>query len=133
MTQSGLLTRSSKTGVLQQCQCLRFEDKKGEEQLWLHAEKDQLTEVEHDEDKWVGNDRARRSTATRPTTSSATAPRRWTATRRSMCTGGARKRWIGDETITILKGKDISVDGSGKINIKASGDVAIKGSKIASN
>ena len=36
---------------------LRFEDKKGEEQLWLHAQKDQLTEVEHDEDKWVGNDR----------------------------------------------------------------------------
>ena len=30
---------------------IRFEDRKGAEQLWLHAQKDQLTEVEHDEDK----------------------------------------------------------------------------------
>ena len=36
----------------------------------------------------------------------------------------------GDITI---KGKNITVDGSGKVNIKASGDVVIKGSKIAGN
>ncbi len=56
-TQSGLLTRSSKGGVYSNANAIRFEDKKGSEQLWLHAEKDQLTEVENDEDKWVGNDR----------------------------------------------------------------------------
>ena len=37
-----------------------------------------------------------------------------------------------DGTITI-KGKDITLDGSGKINIKAGGDVIMKGSKIAQN
>ena len=36
---------------------IRFGDKAGQEQLWLHAQKDQLTEVENDEDKWVGQDR----------------------------------------------------------------------------
>ncbi len=56
-TQSGILSRSSKGGTPANANAIRFEDKKGEEQLWLHAEKDQLTEVEHDEDKWVGNDR----------------------------------------------------------------------------
>jgi len=58
-TQSGILSRSrsSKGGQISTANAIRFEDKKGEEQLWLHAEKDQLTEVEHDEDKWVGNDR----------------------------------------------------------------------------
>lgn len=56
-TQSGVLTRSSKGGAYGNANALRFEDKKGAEQLWLHAEKDQLAEVEHDEDKWVGNDR----------------------------------------------------------------------------
>jgi len=56
-TQTGVLTRSSLTGVYSNANAIRFEDKKGAEQLWLHAEKDQLTEVEHDEDKWVGNDR----------------------------------------------------------------------------
>ena len=64
-TQSGIKTRSSKDGTSGDgmknspgtANALRFEDKIGEEQLWLHAQKDQLTEVEHDEDKWVGNDR----------------------------------------------------------------------------
>ena len=56
-TQSGILTRSSKGAGYDNANALRFEDKAGAEQLWLHAEKDQLTEVEHDEDKWVGNDR----------------------------------------------------------------------------
>jgi type VI secretion system secreted protein VgrG len=56
-TQTGILTRSSKGGGYDNANAIRFEDKKGEEQLWLHAEKDQLTEVENDEDKWVGNDR----------------------------------------------------------------------------
>ena len=37
-----------------------------------------------------------------------------------------------DGTITI-KGKDITVNGSGKIGVKASGDVVIKGAKIAEN
>jgi type VI secretion system secreted protein VgrG len=56
-TQSGVLTRSSKAGAVSNANALRFEDKKGSEQLWLHAEKDQLIEVEHDEAHWVGNDR----------------------------------------------------------------------------
>ncbi|MES3020988.1 MAG: type VI secretion system tip protein TssI/VgrG [Pseudomonadota bacterium] len=56
-TQSGILTRSTTKGGGTHANALRFEDKKDHEQLWLHAEKDQLTEVENDEDKWVGNDR----------------------------------------------------------------------------
>ena len=64
-TQSGVLTRSSKGGApgagekngAGDANAIRFEDKAGAEQLWFHAQKDQLTEVEHDEDKWVGNDR----------------------------------------------------------------------------
>ena len=56
-TQSGILTRSTPKGSYGNANAIRFEDMKGQEQLWLHAERDQLTEVEHDEDKWVGNDR----------------------------------------------------------------------------
>jgi type VI secretion system secreted protein VgrG len=66
-TQSGILSRSTPGGAYDNANAIRFEDKKGEEQLWLHAEKDQLTEVEHDEDKWVGNDR--RKTVDRDETS----------------------------------------------------------------
>ena len=37
-----------------------------------------------------------------------------------------------DGTITI-KGKDITIDGCGKINMKANGQIVIKGSKILQN
>ncbi len=49
--QSGIKTKSSMGGA--------FGDgmKNGAEQVWLHAQKDQLIEVENDEDHWVGQDR----------------------------------------------------------------------------
>jgi type VI secretion system secreted protein VgrG len=56
-TQSGILTRSSKGGAAANANALRFEDKKGSEQVWLHAEKNQDIEVENDETHWVGHDR----------------------------------------------------------------------------
>jgi type VI secretion system secreted protein VgrG len=46
--------------------------------------------------------------------------------------GDAQVTMKKDGTITI-KGKDITLDGSGKINVKASGDVVIKGSKVLQN
>ncbi|RZJ10558.1 MAG: type VI secretion system tip protein VgrG [Rubrivivax sp.] len=58
-TQSGVLSRSSKGGVYSNANALRFEDKKGSEQLWLHAEKNQDIEVENDETHWVGHDRTK--------------------------------------------------------------------------
>ncbi len=58
-TQSGILTRSSKGGSAANANALRFEDKKGSEQVWLHAEKNQDIEVENDETHWVGHDRSK--------------------------------------------------------------------------
>jgi len=57
MTQTGMLSRSSKTGTGANANELRFEDKKGAEQVYLHAEKNQDIEVENDETHWVGHDR----------------------------------------------------------------------------
>jgi type VI secretion system secreted protein VgrG len=56
-TQSGILTRSSKGGAYGNANALRFEDKKGAEQVWLHAEKNQDIEVENDETEHVKHDR----------------------------------------------------------------------------
>ena len=57
MTQSGLLSRSSKGGSAANANEIRFEDKKGSEQLFIHAEKNQDIEVENNETHWVGHDR----------------------------------------------------------------------------
>lgn len=58
-TQSGILTRSSKGGGYANANAIRFEDKKGSEELWIHAEKDQRIEVENDESHSVGHDRSK--------------------------------------------------------------------------
>jgi type VI secretion system secreted protein VgrG len=56
-TQTGILTRSAKGGAAANANEFRFEDKKGSEQVYLHAEKDLLTEVENDETRTVDHDR----------------------------------------------------------------------------
>ena len=48
-TQSGIKTRSSLSGSPDNFNEIRFEDKKGSEQLFIHAEKNQDIEVENDE------------------------------------------------------------------------------------
>jgi type VI secretion system secreted protein VgrG len=58
-TQTGVLTRSSKGGSAANANAIRFEDLKGSEQLWIHAEKNQDIEVENDETHWVGHDRTK--------------------------------------------------------------------------
>uniref|UniRef100_UPI0012FB3787 type VI secretion system Vgr family protein n=1 Tax=Chitinibacter sp. GC72 TaxID=1526917 RepID=UPI0012FB3787 len=58
-TQSGFYSRSSPGGGPDNANIFRFEDKKGEEEVWLHAEKDQRIEVENDESHWVGRDRSK--------------------------------------------------------------------------
>lgn len=100
-TQSGVLTRSTPGGSYDNANALRFEDKKGQEQLWLHAEKDQLTEVEHDEDKWVGNDR--RKTIDRDETNHIKRDRTETVDR--------------DETITVHNNRTERVDHNETISI----------------
>jgi len=55
-TQTGFKSRSSPQGDSENCNELSFEDKKGEERVYLRAEKDYWTSVEHDEERWVGND-----------------------------------------------------------------------------
>ena len=110
-TQSGVLSRSSKDGAYGNANALRFEDKKGEEQLWLHAEKDQLTEVENDEKKWVGRDRVKDIDRHETTT-----------------VKGNRTETVNlDETITIHKNRAERVDLDEKVSIgmNRSEDVAL--------
>ncbi|MGH8553418.1 MAG: type VI secretion system Vgr family protein, partial [Methylococcales bacterium] len=57
-TQSGIKSRSSQGGGPANFNEIRMEDKKGEEQLYIHAEKNQDNIVENDETTSVGHDRS---------------------------------------------------------------------------
>jgi type VI secretion system secreted protein VgrG len=242
-TQSGIKSRSSKGGTAGNFNELRFEDKKGSEEIYLQAEKDLTIVVEHDETRTVGHDRTkevghdetstikgnRTETVNKDETITIDGSRGETVGKQENISiganrtetvggnetisvggnrsedvggnesvsiggnrshdvggnatdaiGGARKASVGksdtlsvgaarnqevagddnlkvgkkliidaadqvviktgDASITMkkdgtitLKGKDITLDASGKINAKASGDVIIKGSKVAQN
>jgi len=56
-TQSGIKSRSSKEGTPANFNEIRFEDKKGEEEVYIHAEKNQTNIVENDEVTDVGHNR----------------------------------------------------------------------------
>jgi len=58
-TQTGVLTRSTPGGNTETANAIRFEDKKGEEEIWFHAERNYRTEVENSETKTVGADRSK--------------------------------------------------------------------------
>ncbi len=55
-TQSGVKSRSSKGGSPANFNEFRFEDKKGSEEVYLHAEKNWTIMVEHDKNQIVGHD-----------------------------------------------------------------------------
>jgi len=55
MTQSGVRSRSTQKGTTENYNEIRFEDKKGEELITIHAEKDMSTSVENNNSLSVGN------------------------------------------------------------------------------
>ena len=57
-TQSGIKTRSTKDATAANFNEIRFEDKKGAEELFFQAEKDQTTKVKHNQSITVDVDRA---------------------------------------------------------------------------
>lgn len=137
-TQSGILTRSSKGGAAGagkkaeagDANAIRFEDKKGEEQLWLHAQKDQLTEVENDETKWVGRDR--RKTIDRDELNHIQRDRTETVDRNETITvHGQRDEEVDrNETITIHQNRTRRVDLNETVSIGKSRNKSIGNNEI---
>jgi type VI secretion system secreted protein VgrG len=218
-TQSGVKSRSARGGASDNFNEIRFEDKKGEEEVYIHAEKDKKEVVEndnaeeigHNETIKVGNDQSigvandqrlsvehdrTQSIGNNETTSIGKTRKETVGENESITVAKNRAHTIskndtlevgdhrtttvgkndkltvgenrttsidkndelkvgknlvvsaadeivlktGDSSITMkkngeitIKGKDIKLDGSGKINVKASSDVVLKGSKVTAN
>jgi type VI secretion system secreted protein VgrG len=111
-TQSGIKTRSSLGGGAANFNEIRFEDKKGSEQLFIHAEKNQDIEVENDETHWVGHDRTK--TIDHDETTHVKHDRTETVDNDETITilGNRTETVIKDETITISGNRTISVSKS---------------------
>jgi type VI secretion system secreted protein VgrG len=102
-TQSGIKTRSTKGGGAKTFNEIRFEDKKGEEKLHLHAEKDFSVDVENDATWRVGLDEDSPARSKK----------------------GAAKFEVG-KTVLIDAGDEITlVTGNAKIVMKKNGDITV--------
>jgi type VI secretion system secreted protein VgrG len=130
-TQSGVLTRSSKGGSAANANALRFEDKKGSEQLWLHAEKNQDIEVENDETHWVGHDR--KKTIDNDETTLVKHDRTETVGNNETITIGVhRTESVGsNETITIGANRTETVGANETISIGGSRTISVARSETA--
>jgi type VI secretion system secreted protein VgrG len=116
-TQSGIQTRSSLGGSPANFNQIRFEDKKGGEQIHIHAEKNQDIEVEHDETHWVGHDRTK--TIDHDETTHVKHDRTETVDNNETITiHGQRTETVDkDETITIHSNRTETVDKNETITI----------------
>ena len=140
MTQSGIKSRSSKGGTPANFNEIRLEDKKGSEQLFIHAEKNQDIEVENDETHWVGNDR--KKTIDRDETSHIKRDRTENVDRdESITIGNNRTEEVKkDESITIgnsrteevKKDESITIGNNRTEEVKKNEDITIGESRTTS-
>ncbi|HSV60385.1 MAG TPA: type VI secretion system tip protein TssI/VgrG [Variovorax sp.] len=130
-TQSGFRTRSTPGGSPTNCNEFRFEDKKGSEQVYLHAEKNQDIEVENDETHSVGHDRTK--TIDHDETTHVKHDRTETVDNNETITvHGARTETVDkDETITIHKNRTETVDINETISIGGNRSITVSKSETA--
>jgi type VI secretion system secreted protein VgrG len=116
-TQSGIRSRSSLNGTADNCNELRFEDKKGSELVYLHAEKDQSIEVEHDESHSVGHDR-NKDVKNNEATSIGKDRTESVAGNESISIGKERSETVGGaESISIGKDRSLAVSGNSSVSV----------------
>src|SRR5690348_8521086 len=100
-TQSGIKTRSTLSGTPDNFNEIRFEDKKGSEELYIHAEKDKKIVVEHDKAESVGHNNLEKIGANEQVQ---------VEKDQSLTVGG-------DQQITIAKNRTESVGGEESVSI----------------
>jgi type VI secretion system secreted protein VgrG len=116
-TKSGVRSRSSKNGDAQTFNEIRFEDLKGKEELYIHAERNHLLVVENDRTERIGHDSVTEVTHDRTATieknESLTVGEDRTATvggKEEITVGKDRSRSVGGEdSLTVTEGRSTSI------------------------
>lgn len=131
-TQSGIKTQlSGKSNEL------RFDDNKDKEQLYLHAAKDMLTEVENNQETKVLAERkvavTKDSSHSTDENLSVSAKKNITTTAEESHTRKATKNISDDagDNASLKAGKDISLQAGGDYSASADGDADIKATNIS--
>jgi type VI secretion system secreted protein VgrG len=113
-TQSGFKTKSSSKGGTDDFNELRFEDKKGEEQIFMQAQKDLDVEVKNNETRKVKQDRTTTIEEGNETQTVAKGDETLEITK-------------GSQTLTIGKDQTVKIDGKQTVTIKGEQKITVTG------
>ncbi|GLR08563.1 type VI secretion system tip protein VgrG [Mixta theicola] len=129
-TQMGFMSRT-KDGSPDNANALRFEDKSGEEQLWLQAERNMDIEVKQDESHSVGSNRNK--TVGKDETSHIKQNRTRTVDGNETVTIGQdrTKTVTGNENITVQQNHSQEVKGNASLSVTQNRDENITGNHTA--
>ena len=135
-TQSGIKSNSSLGG--EGFNEIRFEDKKGEEEFYIHGEKDQLIEINNDSTETIGNDLV--LTVDGNVTETFNANHSMAVTDDSTITGtnitieasNSITLVVGGSSITLEAG-GITIASGGNVDVEAGGIATLKGSVVNIN
>ena len=128
-TQTGLKTRSSKGGEQNHFNELRFEDKKGSEEVYLHAERNEKIVVEVDKSETIGHDETIVVHHDRTET---------VDYNEHLAVGKNRERTVGEnERVsvrwnrwrTVGKNESVKVDGSQSVTVGGSQTISVGGDR----
>jgi type VI secretion system secreted protein VgrG len=144
-TQSGIKSRSSKQGSPENFNEIRFEDKKGEEEIYLHGEKDWNIHIENDKTQTIGRDESL-SVGNNRTNSVEKDQSESIGNDLTQSVGKNAKTQVGgDMTLTVGKGLNIQAadqivlssskqillqSGSASILMSGTGDIVITGNTV---
>jgi type VI secretion system secreted protein VgrG len=138
-TQSGIKSRSSKGGTASNFNELRFEDKKGSEEVYLQTEKDFNILVKNNETRTVGNDRVK-TVENDETTTIGNNRTETVGTNETISVHGNRTETVGGNesiaiaggrTETVAKDETITIAGSRSETIAKNESFAIGGARSA--
>ncbi|WP_460046436.1 type VI secretion system tip protein TssI/VgrG [Pseudomonas sp. S2_H01] len=128
-TQSGMKSRSSKGGTPANFNEIRMEDKKGAEQLYIHAERNQDIVVEVDESHSVGHDR-NKSVGHNETVTIGLDRLRAVLRNDTLHVGGAKSDSVSTGYLIEAGSQIRLVCGKSVLELNASGEINISGSSF---
>jgi type VI secretion system secreted protein VgrG len=123
-TQSGIKSRSADGGTPENYNEFRFEDKKGEEEIYLHAEKDWTVTIENDKHQSVGHDDIL-SVDNNRTVSVEKSQDESIGENRTLKIGKRSVTQVGDD-INITAGKQFTVEASDLVSILGSNQISFE-------
>ncbi|NGZ63263.1 type VI secretion system tip protein VgrG [Vibrio aestuarianus subsp. cardii] len=120
-TQNGIKTRSTPKGSSKQGNELRFEDQKDKEQVYLHAEKDWLLDVNNDSQSTIKGIKK-----TQVEKSATLSVKEYIQVESDKTlTAKSKDNWTGDSE------KDLSLNAASNINIAAKSTVSVDGNQVS--